>query len=380
MLRFAYIEAEEIKQMTLPEEGSGPVNLVEDADTGDRFLVYSNDSGVQVELRVLGDSFWATQSQMAEMFGVNVPAISKHLKNIFEEGELEVNATVSKMERVAIESGRRVTRQIEFYNLNAVISVGYRVGSKQGTMFRVWATDKLMQYLTKGFVIDDERLKNPDGRPDYFEELLERIRDIRASEKRMWTRVLELAPLCSDYDPIDQYQPAEFFAEIQNTMHWAVLGMTAPEVVRGRVDAGKEHAGLTSFKGKMPTVQEAQIAKNLLHEPEIKALNHITSLVLEFFESQAEQRRLTTLPEFLAKMRELVKLDGRPVKKAGYAGKVSRPIADKWASAQLRDYKARKRLEAEESGAAALTQIAASVRERTKKRPKKAAPSDDGDA
>lgn len=189
--------------MTAPEESAGPLHLVADADTGDRFLIYGNDNDVQVELRVVGDSFWATQSQMAEMFGVNVPAISKHLKNIFDEGELMVNATVSKMERVAIESGRRVTRQIEFYNLNAVISVGYRVGSKQGTMFRIWATEKLMQYLTKGFVIDDERLKNPDGRPDYFEELLERIRDIRASEKRMWTRILDLAPLCSDYNPDD---------------------------------------------------------------------------------------------------------------------------------------------------------------------------------
>ncbi len=350
---------------------TGPVHLIEDADTGDRFLIYANDGGAQVELRVVGDSFWATQSQMAEMFGVNVPAISKHLKNIFEDGELEVNATISKMERVGNEGGRRVTRSIEIYNLNAVISVGYRVGSKQGTMFRIWATDKLMQYLTKGFVIDDERLKNPDGQPDYFEELLERIRDIRASEKRMWTRVLELAPLCSDYDPHDKFQPAEFFAEIQNTMHWAVLGMTTPEVVCERVDARKEHAGLTSFKGKMPSVQEAQIAKNLLHEPEIKSLNHITTLVLEFFESQAEQRRLTTLSEFLAKMRELVKLDGRPLKKAGYAGKVSRPMADKWASGQIREYKARKRLEAEAAGEDALKRIAASVRALPKSKAKK---------
>ena len=317
------------------EDAAGPVHLIKDEDTGDRLLVYSANGGARVELRVLGDSFWATQSQMAEIFGVNVPAISKHLKNVFEEGELMVNATVSKMERVANEGGRRVTRSVEIYNLNALISVGYRVGSKQGTLFRIWATDKLMQYLTKGFVIDDERLKNPDGQPDYFEELLERIRDIRSSEKRMWMRVLELAPLCSDYDPNDKYQPAEFFAEIQNTMHWAVLGMTAPEVIRDRVDANKEHAGLTTFKGKMPTVQEAQIAKNLLAEGEIKAPNHITSLVLEFFESQAEQRRLTTLPEFLAKMRELVKLDGRPVKKAGHAGTVSRPVADKWASNQI---------------------------------------------
>lgn len=156
-------------------------------------------------------------------------------------------------------------------------------------------------------------------------------------------------------------------------MHWAVLGMTAPELVRERVDARKEHAGLTNFKGKMPTVQEAQIAKNLLHEPEIKALNHITSLVLEFFESQVEQRRLATLPDFLAKMRELVKLDGRPLKRAGYAGKVSRPMADEWASDQIREYKDRKRVKAEEAGEPALKEIADTVRNRPAKRATKAA-------
>lgn len=345
-----------------PEDQSGPLHLIEDADTGDRLLVYSAGQGAQVELRVLGDTFWATQSQMAEMFGVGVASISRHLKNIFDDGELMVNATVSKIERVGNEGGRRVTRSIEVYNLNALISVGYRVGSKQGTLFRVWATEKLMQYLTKGFVIDDERLKNPDGRPDYFDELLERIRDIRASEKRMWTRVLEFATFCSDYEPGNDFQAAEFFAEIQNTMHWAVLQMTAPELVKSRVDASREHAGLTHFKGKMPTVEEAKVAKNLLHEPEIKALNHITTLVLEFFESQVEQRRLTILPEFLSKMRELVKLDGRPLKRPGYAGTVSRPMADKWASDQIREYKARKRLETESAGEKELRKIATAVR------------------
>lgn len=207
------------------------------------------------------------------------------------------------------------TRPTKLYNLDFVISVGYRVEARNGTLFRKWATDKLVQYLTKG-------------------------------------------------DPKSATQGNEFFAEIQNTMHWAVLGMTAPELIRDRVDASKPYAGVVTFKGKMPTVKNAQTAKDLLEEPEIKALNHITSLVLEFFESQVEQRRLTTLGEFVAKMRELVKLDGRPVKPPGHAGKVTRTAADKWASDQIRAYKARIKLEAEDSGEKKLKKIAASLKAR----------------
>jgi hypothetical protein len=272
--------------------GLGPLALTVDAKTGDQFLVYRQKAGVRVELKVEGDTFWATQAQMAVMFGVDQSGISRHVTNIFAEGELAEETAMQKLHS---------SKGGNLYNLNMLISVGYRIGGPMGTMFRIWATDKLFQYLTKGFVIDDERLKNPDGRPDHFDELLERIRDIRASEKRMWTRILELASFCSDYDPNDGTQHVEFFAEIQNTMHWAVLQKTAPELVLERVDASKENAGLMSFKGKMPTVDEAKTAKNLLREPEIKALNHITSLNLEFFESQAEQRRLTTLHQFLSK-------------------------------------------------------------------------------
>jgi hypothetical protein len=350
------------------DDTAGPVHLIEDGDTGDRLIVYATERGTKVDLRVESETFWATQAQMAAMFGVSVSAVSKHLTNIFADGELHEDSVVAIKAITAADGKPYRTR---LYNLNAVISVGYRIESKQGTMFRIWATDKLVQYMTKGFVIDDERLKNPDGQPDYFDELLERIRDIRASEKRMWTRVLEFAAFCSDYEPGNGFQAAEFFGEIQNTMHWAVLQMTAPELVKSRVDARKEHAGVVHFKGQTPTVEEAKVAKNLLQEPEIKALNHITTLVLEFFESQVEQRRLTTLPEFLSKMRELVRLDGRPLKRPGYAGTVSRPMADRWASEQIRDYKARKRIDAEAAGEKELKKIAASVQALPKPKPKR---------
>jgi hypothetical protein len=336
-----------------------PLTVIEDGDTGDRFLVYTAKDGVRAELRILGDTFWATQSQMAHMFGIDVRTVSYHIKNIFTDGELEGDSVIQESWITAAD-GR--SYRTNLYSLDVMISVGYRVSSRLGTMFRIWATAVLMQYLTKGFVIDDDRLKNPDGKPDFFSELLDRIRDIRSSEKRMWTRILELAAFCVDYDPRDASQHTEFFAEIQNTMHWAVLQKTAPEVVMDRVDHRKENAGVMSFKGKMPTVVEAQTAKNLMLEPEVKALNHITSLMLEFFDSQVEQRRQTTLGQFNIKMRDLVKLDGRPLKPLGHMGRVSRQKADQWAAKEISTYKAAKRLEAEAAGEEALRKIAAAVK------------------
>lgn len=336
-----------------------PLRLIEDMDTGDRLLIYAGKDGVNVDLRVADDTFWVTQQQMADLFGVTRPNITQHLQNIFREEELE-EAAVCKESLHTGSDGKRY--RTKFYDLNATISVGYRIGGKLGTMFRVWATDKIVQLLTKGFVIDDERLKNPDGRPDFFGELLDRIRDIRSSEARMWTRVLELCSFCNDYNADDHQQHVAFFAEVQNTMHWAVSQQTAAEIIHDRVDAKKENAGLMHFAGRMPTVKEAQTAKNFLGQGEITALNVITSLVLEFFESQAEQRRPTTLAQFADKMRELVKLDGRPVKQASYAGKISRRKADDKASEQIRLFKERKRIEAEATGEQALKKIADAVK------------------
>jgi hypothetical protein len=358
--------------MSLPE-ATGPLPLIEDPDTGDRFLVYRGKDGIEVDLLLMGNTFSATQAQMALMFGVKVPAISKHLSRIFSEGELIEDSVVSLKEITAADGKSYPTK---LYDLNALIAVGYRIEGKLGTMFRIWATDKLFQYLTKGFVINVRRLENPDGKPDFFEELLEKIRHIRSSEKRMWTRILELSSFCTDYDPSDETQHRLFFAEIQNTMHWAVSAKTAAELVVERIHAAKENAGVVCFKGKKPTVAEASVAKNVMEEPEITALNHIASLILEFFESQAEQKRPTTLDEFLERMRKLVDLDGRPLKRKGYAGSVSGPQRDKWVSEQISAFNDRKRLEQERAGEQALSGIANQVKAARKPRSKRAAPND----
>lgn len=340
---------------------SGPVTIREDGDTGDRFLVYVSKDGVRAELRVLGDTFWATQSQMARMFGVDVRSVSNHIKNIFVDGELVADSVIQESWITAADGK---TYRTNLYSLDVIIAVGYRVSSRLGTMFRIWATQVLMAYLVKGFVIDEDRLKNPDGKPDFFDELLERIRDIRSSEKRMWTRILELASFCVDYDPYDKSQHTEFFADIQNTLHWAVLQKTASELVLERVDHRQANAGVVTFKGEVPTVTEAGTAKNLLHEPEIKALNHITSLMLEFFDSQAEQRRTTTLGEFQIKLRELIKLDGRPLKPWGAATTVSHAEASAHVSREIKAFKELRRIEKEKAGEDQLGKLAKALKDK----------------
>ena len=338
----------------------GPVTIREDGATGDRFLIYVSKDGVRAELRVLGDTFWATQAQMAHMFGVDVRTVSEHIQNIFADGELIANSVIRES-RITAADGK--TYRTNLYSLDVVIAVGYRVSSRLGTMFRIWATQVLMAYLTKGFVIDDERLKNPTA-PDFFDELLDRIRDIRSSEKRMWTRILELATFCADYSPADKSLHAAFFADIQNTLDWAVLQKTASDLVVERVDHRKETAGVLSFKGKAPTVEEAKISKNLMHEPEIKALNHITSLMLEFFDSQVEQRRMTTLGEFQSRLRELIKLDGRPLKPVGAATSVSHASAATHASKEIKAFRDRKRIEDERAGEEQLRKIAKGLKDK----------------
>jgi hypothetical protein len=350
------------------ESDAGALVLTPDEDTGDRLLVYQGKDGVRVDLKVEGDTFWATQAQMAMMFGVEENTITYHLGRIYAEGELLREATARKIRGVRLEGGRKVSREIEYFDLNALISVGYRVGGPLGTMFRIWATERLFQLLTKGFVLDERRLKNPDGRPDYFDDLLDRIRDIRSSEKRMWMRVQELATFCNDFDADDPAKHARFFAEIQNTMHWAVSQKTAAEIVVDEVNADKNNAGVLHFDGPEPTVKEATIAKNLLGEPLIAGLNHITSLTLEFFESQAEQRRPTTLDEFLNKMRELVKLDGRPVKPAGHYGKITAQQAKEHAARELREWRSRRRAIKEAEGEKTLAALAKSLKSKPRKK------------
>lgn len=334
-----------------------------DVRTNDHLVVYITQKGANVDLRFAGETLWATQRQMADMFDVTVPNVSLHLTKIFRDEELDRDSVV-KRDLIPAADGR--TYPTMLYELEAIISLGMRVSSKKGTHFRIWARQILKEYMTKGFVMDDERLKNPDGRPDFFEELLERIRDIRSSERRMWTRVLELARFCTDFDETDSEAHERFFATIQNAMHWAVTQETAAEVIYHRVDASKDHAGVMHFNGEEPTSAEAKVAKNYYVEAEISALNILTSAVLEFFQSQAEQRRQTTLGQFLEKMREFIKLDGRPLIPRGHLGTISMPMAKDKAAGEIAIYKERRRLEREAIGEFTIGELLDKARQLTK--------------
>lgn len=346
---------------------SQPVRVLEDADTGHRFVVYTTKDGVQFDLRFDGQEPWFTQLQMAEMYGVSVPTVNEHIAKFQADGELD-EATIRKFRIVRQEGTRTVNREIEHYGLDVAFYVGYRVNSSEGKLFRRWSTTMLVQLATKGFVIDVRRLENPDGRPDHFDELLEKIRHIRSSEKRMWTRVLELASFCSDYHLMSEQDKEHFFATIQNALHWATTQQTAAEVIYQRADRNATNAGLTLFAGELPTVAEGKVAKNYYGEAEITALNLITSLALEFFESQAEQRRPTTLDQFLVKMRELLKLDGRPLIRENNLGSVKMSDAQKKAATEIKAYKERIKLEREAAGERELARLGEEIK---KKRPRK---------
>jgi hypothetical protein len=331
-----------------------PLSLMEDAETGDRFVLYATESGLTLELRFEGEEPWATQKQMSDLFGIKQPTIAKHIRNIFDEAEVDEASNIQKMNIAGS------TKPVAIYSLDVVLAVGYRAGSRQAILFRRWANGILKQYLLKGFVLDQRRLENPDGRPDYFDDLLDKIREIRASEKRLWTRILDLASNCSDYATLRDGGRRDFFATIQNAMHWAVAQETAADFVYRTVDASKEDCGVLHYdreRRDIPTAAEAGIAKNYYGEAQIKALNLLTSALLEFFQSQAEQRKLTTTPIFLEKMREYIKLDGRPLIPANFHGNISDERKKKKVSAELAAYRERVRLEKEAKGEIEVTRL-----------------------
>lgn len=268
------------------------------------FLVYtSNDEDVSVNALVKDDTIWLTQKGMAELFDVNVPAISKHLSNIFAEGELVKEATVSKMETVQIEGTRSVKRVQDFYNLDAIISVGYRVNSRRATNFRIWATGVLKEYMIKGFVMDDERLKQGENvfGKDYFKELLERVRSIRASERRVWQQITDIFAECSiDYDNQSEITH-EFYAAVQNKFHYAITGKTAAEIIYSTADSQKENMGLTTWKnapeGRI-LKSDVSIAKNYLDEKQIRQLERTVSGYFDYIEDLIERENTFTMAEF----------------------------------------------------------------------------------
>lgn len=321
-----------------------------DAERSDELVIYPGKDGrLRVQARLSVDTLWLTQKQMAELFGVQPPAISKHLKNIFETGELLEGAVVSVLESTAADGKTYATR---FYHLDAVIAVGYRVNSVLATHFRIWATQVLREYIVKGFALDDERLKNPPvaGRavPDHFDEMLERVRDIRASERRMYLRVREVFTLAADYQP-SLPETTRFFQIMQNKLHYAVTGLTAPEIVASRVNHALPHAGLTTWAGVDVRKSDVTITKNYLREDEARALNRIVTMWLDFAKDQAERRKQVFMADWDVKLDEFLRFNDRKV--LPDAGKRTRKQADAVAHAEFEKYAQRRRAEKEAMGA-----------------------------
>ena len=277
-----------------------------------QFLLYrAEDQDVAVSAVIKDESIWLTQKGMAELFGVEPPAISKHLTNIYEEGELVRERTVSKMEIVQTEGSRTVTRSTQFYNLDAIISVGYRVNSRKATRFRIWATGVLKEYITKGFVMDDERLKQGQTAfgKDYFRELLERVRSIRASERRIWQQITDIFAECStDYDK-DAPVTHAFYAMVQNKFHYAITGRTAAEIIYDGADRTKEHMGLTTWKnapdGRI-LKSDVTVAKNYLNDKQIRQLERAVSGYFDYIEDLIERENTFTMEEFAASVNEFL--------------------------------------------------------------------------
>lgn len=307
----------------------------QDRPDSELILYQTEDGRTRMQVRLDGETVWLSLNQMADLFQRDKSVISRHIRNLFEEGELQPAATVAKSATVQNEGGKQVTREIEFFNLDVIISVGYRVKSLRGTQFRIWATQRLREYIVKGFTMDDERLKQAGG-AGYFDELLERIRDIRSSEKVFWRKVLDIYALSADYDPRAEASQ-RFFATVQNKMHWAAHGQTAAEVIAARADAAKPNMGLTAWPGGRPRKADAVVAKNYLTETELGDLNLIVSLYLDFAELQARSRRVMTMGDWISKLDDFMRLSEREI--LTHAGRVTHEEAMERAEAEFEKYR-----------------------------------------
>ncbi len=277
-------------------------------------IIYtSKDGNVKVDVNIQNEDIWMSQDVMANLYGTTKNNISMHMKNIFEEGELDKSSTVKKILTVQKEGTRDVKRNIEHYNLDAIIAVGYRINSKKATEFRIWATKVLKEYMVKGFALNDERLKN-NGESPYFEELLARIRDIRSSEKIFWRKVLDIYATSIDYNPKDKLS-IDFFKTVQNKMHYATHGHTAAEVIFYRVNSEKDYLGLTNFKGNYPTRSETEIAKNYLTEEELNTLNRMVSAYLDVAEINALDRHPMTMQDWVNELDSFLKMTRKDILK-----------------------------------------------------------------
>lgn len=295
-------------------------------------LYQTEDHQARVQVRIVNETVWLSLNQIAELFQRDKSVISRHISNIFAEKELIQDATVAKFATVQNEGGREIKRDIEHFNLDVIIAVGYRVKSQRGTQFRIWATERLKEFLVKGFILDDERLK--EGKTigsDYFDELLERIRDIRSSEKRFYQKIRDIYKLAVDYDP-DAEETLEFFKIVQNKLHFAISGRTAAELISDRADASKPNMGLTSWKGTKVRRADVIIAKNYLDAEELDQLNRIVEMYLNYAEDQARRRQQIFMREWRQKLDAFLKFNERDILHS--AGKVSKEVAEKLALEQ----------------------------------------------
>ncbi len=310
--------------------------------TASEIVFYQGEDGrSRIQVRLDGGTVWLTQRLLSDLFQKDVRTISEHIQNIFDEMELVPEATIRKFRIVQTEGNRDVSRLVDHYSLPMILAVGYRVRSARGTQFRQWATQRLEEYVVKGFTLDDARLKNPSGagQTDYFDELLSRIRDIRSSEKVFWKKVLEIYATSIDYDPSVEASQL-FFRTVQNKMHWAAHGHTAAEVIVARADASVPNMGLTSWSGSGPRRADITVAKNYLAADELEALNRIVNAYLEFAELQALNRKPMHMADWVSKLDDFLRLSERAILE--HAGKVSHDMAVSKAEREFEQFRARR--------------------------------------
>lgn len=320
--------------------------VYEDEATGDRFLIYGTPDGVKLEIRYEGDTLWMNQAQISELFGISVQTVNHHLRNIYAEGELEETSTFRDFRIVRSEGERQVAREVKHYNLDAIISVGYRVSSKQGTLFRRWATDRLVQFATKGFVIDTQRLKNPDS-ADRIAELREIIRDIRSDEANVYRELRSICAMCQDYDG-ESNKWREFYTRMQAKLMWAVTSHTPSEIIAERADASQPNMGLRTWPNENIRKADVCVSKNYLESPEIKELNRLTTILLDIFEDQLDIGKLVTMSDAELLLDRQLKQLNRVVLRHG--GSIKTAKAKKLAELQYTKFdKERKRLRHEEA-------------------------------
>ena len=329
-----------------------------------QLIIYQTASGeTKLEVRLENETVWLTQKLMAELFQTTVSNINMHLRNIFEEGELDAAATIKDFLIVRLEGNREVSRNIEYYNLDAIISVGYRIKSAVATRFRQWATQHIREYIVKGFVLDDERLKNPDLPFDYFEELLRRIQDIRTSERRFYQKITDIYATSVDYDPTEE-SSIVFFKTVQNKMHWAITGKTAAEIIAERADSAKPNMGLTNWRAVKPRKQDVGIAKNYLDENELAALNNLTEQYLVFAEGQAMRRIPMYMTDWTQKLHGFLQLNDRNI--LDHAGKISHQLAIEKAESEYDKYNTVAKNSVESDFDRATSKLTTSIKKKAK--------------